>query len=72
MKGSVDMNLIPKNFYLDDIFDDFVPTFNSNKMKCDFYEKIITSINPKIQVYRIRESNSDSESFPELKSIEIF
>lgn len=33
------MNLIPKNFYLDDIFDDFVPTFNNNKMKCDIYEK---------------------------------
>ena len=43
-----------------------------SKEKCDFYDKIITSINPKIQVYRIRESNSDSESFPELKSIEIF
>ena len=33
------MNLIPRNFYLDDIFDDFVPTINSNKMKCDIYEK---------------------------------
>ncbi len=32
------MNLIPRNFYLDDIFDDFVPSIN-NKMKCDIYEK---------------------------------
>lgn len=32
------MNLIPKSFYLDDIFDDFVPSIN-NKMKCDIYEK---------------------------------
>ena len=32
------MNLIPKSFYLDDIFDNFgVSTTNS--MKCDIYEK---------------------------------
>ena len=31
------MNLIPRNFYLDDIFDDFRST--NNKMKCDIYEK---------------------------------
>ena len=32
------MNLIPRNFYLDDIFDDFQVSSN-NKMKCDIYEK---------------------------------
>lgn len=32
------MNLIPRSFYLDDIFDDFVPTKRSD-MKCDIYEK---------------------------------
>ena len=32
------MNLIPRSFYLDDIFDDFVPSVN-NRMKCDIYEK---------------------------------
>jgi len=32
------MNLIPRSFYLDDIFDDFKVTSNSN-MKCDIYEK---------------------------------
>ena len=30
------MNLIPRNFYLDDLFDDFE---KSNSMKCDIYEK---------------------------------
>lgn len=30
------MNLIPRKFYLDDIFDDFEKT---NNMKCDIYEK---------------------------------
>jgi HSP20 family protein len=37
VRGSVDMNIIPRKFYLDDIFDDFVPT--RNDMKCDIYEK---------------------------------
>ena len=32
------MSMIPRRFYLDDIFDDFVPSIN-NKMKCDIYEK---------------------------------
>lgn len=32
------MNIIPKSFYLDDIFDDFLSTSNS-KVKCDIYEK---------------------------------
>lgn len=31
------MNIIPKRFYLDDFFDDFVPT--KNDMKCDIYER---------------------------------
>lgn len=33
------MNLIPRSFYLDDIFDDFGVTSNNNDMKCDIYEK---------------------------------
>lgn len=32
------MNIIPRNFYLDDIFNDFVST-KRNDMKCDIYEK---------------------------------
>lgn len=31
------MNIIPRKFYLDDFFDDFVPS--KNDMKCDIYEK---------------------------------
>lgn len=31
------MNLIPRRFYLDDIFDDFVS--KKEDMKCDIYEK---------------------------------
>ena len=30
------MNLIPRKFYLDDVFDDFE---SPNNMKCDIYEK---------------------------------
>ena len=35
------MSLIPRNFYLDDIFDDFGPRVPArvNDMKCDIYEK---------------------------------
>lgn len=34
------MNLVPRKFFLDDFFDDFVPeTKNSTNMKCDIYEK---------------------------------
>lgn len=33
------MNLIPKNFFLDDFFDDFFPTRETNNLKCDIYEK---------------------------------
>ena len=33
------MDLIPRRFYLDDIFDDFVPTRRNDNMKCDIYEK---------------------------------
>lgn len=32
------MNLIPRNFYLDDFFDDFVPQ-RYNEMKCDIFEE---------------------------------
>ncbi len=32
------MNLIPRSFFLDDIFDNFGVT-NNNNMKCDIYEK---------------------------------
>ena len=38
MKGNDIMNLIPRDFYLDDIFDDFMPS-KENNMKCDIYEK---------------------------------
>ena len=33
------MDLIPRRFYLDDIFDDFMPTRRNDNMKCDIYEK---------------------------------
>jgi hypothetical protein len=36
------MNLLPGNFYLDDLFDDFTPMHRMPKMdfmKCDIYEK---------------------------------
>ena len=34
------MSLVPRNFYLDDIFDDFHPApFKMDAMKCDVYEK---------------------------------
>ena len=34
------MDLFPRKFYLDDIFDDFMPTQRENHhMKCDIYEK---------------------------------
>ena len=32
------MDLIPRNFYLDDMFDDFLSN-KSKEMKCDIYEK---------------------------------
>ena len=32
------MNLVPRNFFLDDIFDD-LPEVKNNNMKCDIYEK---------------------------------
>ena len=33
------MDLIPRKFYLDDIFDDLVVPERNNNMKCDIYEK---------------------------------
>lgn len=35
----MDMNLIPRKFYLDDIFDDMDMHMQPNNMKCDIYEK---------------------------------
>ena len=32
------MNLVPRNFFLDDLFDD-LPEVKNNNMKCDIYEK---------------------------------
>lgn len=32
------MSLIPRSFYLDDIFDDFSRPVKMNDMKCDIYE----------------------------------
>ncbi len=32
------MNLIPRGFFTNDIFDDFMPS-KENNMKCDIYEK---------------------------------
>ena len=31
------MNIIPRNYFLSDMFDDFEK--NTNNMKCDIYEK---------------------------------
>lgn len=33
------MDLIPRKFYLDDFFDNFVSTKEINNMNCDIYEK---------------------------------
>ncbi len=33
------MDLIPRRFYLDDVFDDFISTKKEQSMKCDIYEK---------------------------------
>ncbi|MEG2351627.1 MAG: Hsp20/alpha crystallin family protein [Bacilli bacterium] len=33
------MNLIPRKYYLDDIFDNFLSTPTESNMKCDIYEK---------------------------------
>lgn len=33
------MDLIPRKFYLDDIFDDLMVPERSNNIKCDIYEK---------------------------------
>ena len=35
----ISMDLIPRKFYLDDIFDDFITTKKDQTMKCDIYEK---------------------------------
>ncbi len=33
------MDLMPRKFYLDDIFDDFISSRKEQHMKCDIYEK---------------------------------
>lgn len=33
------MNLIPKNLFLDDVFEDFLPKVKESNLKCDIYEK---------------------------------
>lgn len=33
------MSLIPRSFYLDDMFDNFEPVVRKNDFKCDIYEK---------------------------------
>lgn len=33
------MDLIPRKFYLDDVFDDFLINKKAQNMKCDIYEK---------------------------------
>ncbi len=33
------MNLVPKSFFLDDVFEDFLASKESNSLKCDIYEK---------------------------------
>lgn len=33
------MNLIPRKYYLDDIFDNFLTVPEESKLKCDIYEK---------------------------------
>lgn len=30
---------MPKRYYIDDFFDDFVPSIKNGQMKCDIYEK---------------------------------
>ena len=35
----INMDLIPRKFYLDDIFDDFISSRKDQYMKCDIYEK---------------------------------
>ena len=34
----IDMDLIPRKFFMDDLLDDFMPSKEEN-MKCDIYEK---------------------------------
>ncbi|MFA5602246.1 MAG: Hsp20/alpha crystallin family protein [Bacilli bacterium] len=33
------MDLIPRNFFLEDVFDDFLTSRETNNLKCDIYEK---------------------------------
>lgn len=38
------------------------------KTKCEFYQKIISKVNPEIKLYRIREDKSNHDFFPTLIS----
>jgi len=38
LKGEIQMKIVPRNYYLDDLFDSLLTTEN-NKLKCDIYEK---------------------------------
>ena len=35
----INMDLMPRKIYLDDLFDDFLTTRKEQHMKCDIYEK---------------------------------
>lgn len=35
----INMDLIPRKFYLDDVFNDFISSRKEDTMKCDIYEK---------------------------------
>jgi HSP20 family protein len=39
MKGGDIMDLIPRKFYLDDLFDDLMVPERNGSMKCDIYEE---------------------------------
>lgn len=38
VKGMIKMKLVPRNYYLDDLFNNFFEG-EENKMRCDIYEK---------------------------------
>ena len=35
----INMNLVPRRIFFDDLLDDFLPSVKENNMKCDIYEK---------------------------------
>lgn len=42
-----------------------------SKEKCDFYKKIISSINRNIKIYRLKEKSEIRDSFPKLTPVEL-